>query len=71
MEWDKKLNDSGRVEVQYFLADEAEGSMGGFSNVNYDFAEQLAEDLATMPVAGQQYHQGASIGFYGVSRKFH
>ena len=51
-EWAKRLRDAGRVEVSYALADHAGGFMGGFGVINYDSAEQLAEDLATMPVAG-------------------
>ena len=51
-EWTKRMKASGRTEVAYLLADHAGGFMGGFGIVNYDSAEQLAEDLATFPGAG-------------------
>ena len=50
--WAKRMRDSGRCEAQYLLADHAGGLEGGFGIVNYDSAEQLAEDLATFPAAG-------------------
>jgi len=51
--WAKRLKESGRTEVQYGLADHAGGLMGGFCVHNVESAEQLAEDLATFPMAGQ------------------
>ena len=51
-EWTKRMKASGRTEVAYLLADHAGGLQGGFGIVNYDSAEQLAEDLATFPAAG-------------------
>ncbi len=50
--WAKRLNESGRSEVQYSLAAHAGGLMGGFCVHNVESAEQLAEDLATCPMAG-------------------
>ena len=47
--WVRRMIDSGRCEVTYLLADHAGGTMGGFGIVNYDSAEQMAEDLATFP----------------------
>ena len=49
--WVKRLKESGRSEVQYCLADHAGGLMGGFCIHNAESAEQLAEDLATFPLA--------------------
>ena len=51
--WAKRMKASGRSEVQYGLADHAGGIMGGFCVHNVESAEQLAEDLATFPMAGQ------------------
>ena len=50
--WVRRLRDSGRCEVDYLMADHAGGLMGGFGIVNYDSAEQLAEDLGTFPASG-------------------
>jgi len=50
--WSKRMRDTGRAEVQYLLADHAGGIMGGFGIVNYESAEQLAEDLAIFPASG-------------------
>jgi muconolactone delta-isomerase len=52
MAWARRMKESGRSEVQYALADHAGGLMGGFCVHNVDSAEQLAEDLATLPAAG-------------------
>ena len=49
--WAKRMKESGRSEVQYCLADHAGGLMGGFCIHNVESAEQLAEDLATFPLA--------------------
>jgi hypothetical protein len=57
-EWIKRMLNSGRCEVTYLLADHAGGTMGGFGIINYDSAEQMAEDLATFP--------GAAISNYRV-----
>ena len=50
--WIRRMIDSGRCEATYLLADHAGGLMGGFGIVNYDSAEQLAEDLGTFPGSG-------------------
>jgi hypothetical protein len=50
--WARRMRESGRVEAQYALADHAGGMMGGLGIVNYESAEQMAEDLATFPGAG-------------------
>ena len=49
-DWVKRMKESGRSEIQYAMADHAGGLMGGFSIHNVESAEQLAEDLATMPL---------------------
>jgi hypothetical protein len=46
----KRMKESGRSEIQYAMADHAGGLMGGFCIHNVESAEQLAEDLATMPL---------------------
>jgi hypothetical protein len=50
--WSRKGREAKRAEVVYGLADHAGGLMGGCAVVNYESAEQLAEDLAIMPAAG-------------------
>jgi hypothetical protein len=50
--WCRRMINSGRCDVTYFLADHAGGLMGGFGVINYDSAEQLAEDLGTFPGSG-------------------
>jgi hypothetical protein len=52
MAWIKRVKETGRVEAAYLLADHAGGFEGGFGIINYESAEQMAEDLATCPVAG-------------------
>ena len=51
LDWAKRMKESGRSEVQYCLADHAGGLMGGCCIHNVESAEQLAEDLATFPLA--------------------
>ena len=50
--WARRMKESGRSEVQYALADHAGGLTGGFCVHNVESAEQLAEVLATCPMAG-------------------
>ena len=50
--WARRMKESGRAEVYYALADHAGGLTGGFCVHNVESAEQLAEDLATFPMAG-------------------
>ena len=55
--WVRRMIDSGRCEVTYHLADHAGGFMGGFGIVDYDSAEQLAEDLGTFPASGMSTYK--------------
>ena len=50
--WSRKLQETRKAEVVYALADHAGGLMGGVGILNYESAEQMAEDLAALPVAG-------------------
>ena len=50
--WARRMQESGRTELQYALADHAGGLMGGFCVHNVESAEQLAQDLASFPGAG-------------------
>jgi muconolactone delta-isomerase len=51
-EWAKGTKDSGKADVVYALADHDGGLTGGFGIANVQSLEELAELLASMPMAG-------------------
>ena len=51
-EWSKKMQNSGKADIVYAMADHCGGLTGGFGIANVESLEDLAEILASMPMAG-------------------
>lgn len=49
--WVKRMKEAGKVETSYALADHGGGLLGGCGIIDVKSLEDLAEMLATMPVA--------------------
>ena len=69
-DWMRRMIDSGRCEVTYLMADHAGGTMGGFGVVNYDSAEQMAEDLATFPASATSNYKVCPLVSPDIMKKF-
>ena len=69
-DWMGRMIDSGRCEVTYLMADHAGGTMGGFGVVNYDSAEQMAEDMATFPGAAMSNYKVCPLVSPEIMEKF-
>jgi muconolactone delta-isomerase len=51
-EWSKRTRNAGKADVVYALADHYGGLKGGFGIANVESLDDLAELLASMPMAG-------------------
>ena len=50
--WSRRMQETGKADVSYALADHAGGLMGGMGIMNVQSLEELAENLGTFPGSG-------------------
>ena len=50
--WSRRMLETKKADVTYGLADHAGGLMGGCGIMNVESLEELAENLASFPMAG-------------------